>query len=261
MFHYVGGIATHIQFDGSPDAPAVLLVHSLGTGLHIWDAQARMLADRYRVIRYDLRGHGLTEAGADDIGIPDLAADALTLLDTLGVARAHVAGISIGGLIAQAMAAAAPPRIASLMLCDTALAIRPADRFRERAAIVRARGMAPIADETLARWVTPDFLGTAEAAGLRAMLLRTDPEGYARAALAIAADDRTAATKALRLPALVLVGDHDAATPPAASEAIYRAMPGSELVVIADAAHIPTVQQPEAVSAALARFLDAHPAG
>jgi 3-oxoadipate enol-lactonase len=257
MFTHIGGITMHIQLDGPPGERAVLLLHSLGTNLHIWDAQAHMLAGSFRVIRYDLRGHGLSETGSGKVGITDFAADALTLLDTLGVAHAHVAGVSIGGLIAQAMAEAAPLRVSSLMLCDTAIAIRPADRFRERAEIVRARGMAPIADETLARWVTPGFLGSAEAAGLRIMLLRTDPEGYAQAALAIGKDDRTSATKTLRMPTLVLVGEEDVATPPTAAEALRDAIPGARLVVIPGAAHIPTVQQPELVNAALHGFLAA----
>ncbi len=259
MFQHVCGMTMHVQFDGPPGEHAVLLLHSLGTNLHIWDAQARMLAGSHRVIRYDLRGHGLSETGPGKVRITDFAADALTLLDTLGIAHAHIAGVSIGGLIAQAIAEAAPLRVSSLMLCDTALAIRPADRFRERAEIVRARGMAPIAEETLARWVTPGFLASPEAVGLRTMLLRTDPEGYAQAALAIGKDDRTAATKALRMPTLVLVGDQDVATPPAAAEAIRDAIPGARLVVIPDAAHIPMAQQPELVNGALHGFLAAQP--
>ncbi|MFC7555200.1 alpha/beta fold hydrolase [Pseudoroseomonas wenyumeiae] len=137
----------------------------------------------------------------------------LALLDALGVQQAHVAGISIGGMVAQAMAALAPDRVRSLMLVDTALAIPPAGTWRDRAALVRAQGMAPLVEPVVARWVTAASLQSPAAQGLRAMLRRTDPEGYAGAAEAIAAADLTEATRGLRQPALVLVGDGDAATP------------------------------------------------
>jgi 3-oxoadipate enol-lactonase len=254
MFVRTGDIVAHVQVDGPPGAPAVLLIHSLGTTLHIWDAQAHMLAGAYRVVRYDLRGHGLTETTAAPYTIPGLAADAFALLDALGITQAHVAGVSIGGLIAQAMAAASPERVASLVLCDTALSVRPVPTWEERVATVRAQGLATIADGVLARWVTQGFQGSPTAAGLRTMLLRTDPEGYCGAGLAIAVDDRTEATARLRMPTLVLMGEHDIATPPAAAEAIRATIPGARLMTIADAAHIPTVEQPAAVNAALHEF-------
>ena len=186
----------HVQIDGPQSAPALLLLHSLGTDGRVWEPQAAALADSFRVIRPDLRGHGLSVATPGPGSIARLAQDALAVLDALGVGQAHVGGLSIGGMVAQQLAAAAPGRVASLVLCDTAMAIPPPAFWRERAAIVRARGMAAIADAVVGRWVTPASLGAAATEGLRMMLLRTDPEGYAAAAEAIAAADLTAATVA-----------------------------------------------------------------
>lgn len=259
MFLRAAGLTFHVQISGRDDAPPLLMLHSLGTSLHVWDEQAAALAARFRVIRPDLRGHGLTGVTPGPYSIEGMARDVLALLDALGIARAHVAGLSIGGMIAQALAALAPARVASLMLCDTAMAIPPAGLWHERAALVRARGMEAVLEPVLARWVTPDFLGSPEADGLRAMLRRTDPEGYAGAAEAIAADDRSPATATLRIPAVVLLGAADAATPLAAAEALRAAIPGARLAVIPASAHIPTVEQPELVSEALLRFLETLP--
>jgi 3-oxoadipate enol-lactonase/4-carboxymuconolactone decarboxylase len=255
MFVRAAGLTVHVQVEGPPGAPAVLLLHSLGTSLHVWDAQAAALSRSFRVIRPDMRGHGLTEVTSGPYAIEGLAADALAVLDELGVGRVHVAGLSIGGLIAQAVASLAPERVISLMLCDTAMVIPPPEGWHTRAAAVRAKGMGAIVDAVMARWVTPGFMETPAAIGLRAMLLRTDPEGYAGAAEAIAAEDRTAATHALRVPALVVVGDKDEATPPAFARALCDAISGARLVVLENAAHIPTIERPDAVSEALLGFL------
>lgn len=254
MFIRVGGMVTHVQVDGPEGAPVLVLLHSLGTSLHVWDAQARALSDTYRVVRPDLRGHGLSEVAPGPGSIEGFAQDVLALLDALGVGQAHVGGLSLGGMVAQAVAHRAPGRAASLILCDTALSIPPPAMWRDRAALVRADGMGALADAVMARWVTPGFMDAPAAVGLRAMLLRTPPEGYAAAAEAIADADLTERTRALDVPALVLVGEHDAATPPAAAEAL-RATLGGSLVVLPGAAHIPTVEVPDEVADAIRRFL------
>lgn len=254
-FVEIRGLATHLAVDGPPGAPVVLLMHSLGTNLHVWDAQAASLARGFRVVRFDLRGHGLTEVGAGPCTIDELAADALAVLDACGVAVAHVGGVSIGGMIAQAACARAPARVASLILCDTALAFPPPEIWRTRAATVRAEGVAAIAEATLARWVTPAYLASPGGRGLRAILLRTHPEGYAAAAEALAIADVSHTTRQLRVPALVLVGELDPSTPLASAEALRAAIPGAQLTVIPRAAHIPLVEAPEAVTTAIRAFL------
>lgn len=255
MFLRVHQTNLHVQIEGPQAAPALLLLHSLGTDGRVWEPQAAALADRFRVIRPDLRGHGLSAATPGPGSMAQFARDVLGVLDALGVGQAHVGGLSIGGMVAQQLAAMTPHRVASLVLCDTALAIPPPEFWRERAGIVRARGMAAIADAVVARWVTPAALGTAATEGLRTMLLRTDPEGYAAAAEAIAAADLSESTARLRLPALVLVGAEDLATPQAAAAALAAAIPGARLETIAGAAHIPTYEQDAAVTAAMYRFL------
>ncbi len=254
MFVRAGDLNVHVLAEGPQEAPALLLLHSLGTTLHIWDAQAAALSDRFRVVRPDLRGHGLSAVPRGPYSMEQMAQDAFALMDALGIARAHVAGLSIGGLIAQAMAQKAPERMQSLILCDTALAIPPPEMWHQRAATVRAQGMEVLVETVLARWVTAGFRTAPPALGLRAMLERTAPEGYAGAAEAIAGADFTASARSVHLPTLVVVGDSDESTPPSAAKALAEAYWG-KLEIIPHAAHIPTMEQPEAVSAALRRFL------
>jgi 3-oxoadipate enol-lactonase/4-carboxymuconolactone decarboxylase len=254
-FTDVRGVATHIAIEGPPGAPALLLLHSLGSSLRIWDLQAERLARSLRVVRFDLRGHGLSEVAAGRCTIEDLADDALAVLDACGIAAAHVAGVSIGGMIAQAIAARAPARTTSLILCDTALALPPPEMWRARAATVRTEGIAAVADAVLARWASPAFLASTPGRGLRTMLLRTHPEGYAAAAEALAVADLSRSTPQLRLPTLVLVGEHDPSTPVAAAEALRDAIPGAQLAVIPGAMHIPMVERPDDVSRAILDFL------
>ena len=257
-----GGLKVRVRQDGPKDAPAILLLHSIGTSLHVWDPVVPALAAAFRVIRPDMRGHGGTEVTKGPYSMAQLAADALAVLDALGVQTADVTGLSIGGLIAQALAHQAPGRVRSLILMDTAMAIPPASLWHERAATVRKQGMAAIADAVIVRWVTPDAPPHASAP-LREILLASPPEGYAGAAEAIAAADLTASTRALDVRTLVLVADGDQATPLASAEAIRDAIAGAKLEVIAGASHIPTAEQPAAVAGAMLRFLlpDAYSAG
>jgi 3-oxoadipate enol-lactonase/4-carboxymuconolactone decarboxylase len=249
MFVELDGLTAHVQSDGPPQGEAVLLLHSLGTNLHVWDPQAAALARAHRVIRPDLRGHGLTGAPTGDYSMERLARDGLDLLDALGVRRAHVCGVSIGGRIAMAMAALEPDRVASLILCDTALEFRPPEMWQQRMDAVAQGGMAAIADAVMERWVLDQSLPSSE--GLRRMLLRTDPAGYAGCAAALRDTRASDVAGRVRCPATVVVGDKDASTPPSAAKAVQDAIPGSEMVTIADAAHIPTFEREADVTGAL----------
>jgi 3-oxoadipate enol-lactonase len=255
MFVRVRDIDVHVQTAGVPGNPALLMLHSLGTGLHVWDAQAEALTQDFHVIRPDLRGHALTTVTEGPYSIAQLADDALGLLDILGVARAHIAGLSIGGMIAQSIAARAPERVLSLILCSTAMSLPPPQAWSSRATQVRREGIAAVSDGVMARWVTPDFLSSPAAQGLRTMLLRTPVEGYAAALEAVAAADLAADTRRLRLPAHVLVGDQDLATPVESASALTTAIEGASLEIIAGAAHICTVETPNVVTASIAGFL------
>src|SRR5262249_17219505 len=197
------GIATPLAIDGPPGAPAILLVHSLGSSLRIWDAQVEALARGFRVVRYDLRGHGLTEVGAGPCTIEDLADDALAVLDACGVAAGHVAGVSIGGMVGQGGAPRAPARGRSLSLVSDTQRVpgmaRPrAERGGQRAARARAEGVAAIADSVLARWVSPAYLASPAGRGLHNLLVRTPAHGYAALADALAVADLSRTTPQIR---------------------------------------------------------------
>jgi 3-oxoadipate enol-lactonase/4-carboxymuconolactone decarboxylase len=254
----VNGLAVRVREDGSPDAPVLLLLHSLGTSSEVWDPIVPALAAVFRVVRPDMRGHGGTPATQGPYTIAQLGRDALGVLEALGVAHASVVGLSIGGLVAQELAYLAPDLVTALVLMDTALKIPPANLWHERAALVRANGMGAVAEPVLARWTTPEAPAHASAP-LRKLLLATPPEGYAASAEAIAAADLTTQSAELAVPTLVLVGEGDQATPVSSAEALHKMIPGARLEVIPGAAHIPTAEQPAAVAGALLRFLRPDP--
>ena len=254
MFCQIGDIVIHATVEGPAQAPPVLLLHSLGTSLQMWDPQAAALARRYRVIRMDMRGHGLTEVTAGPYTMAMLARDALGLLDSLGIAQAHVGGVSIGGRIALQMAAMAPGRVVSLLPCDTALEFGGAANWQDRMDLVAAGGIKAVADATMGRWVLDHSLASSK--GLKRMLLGTDPAGWLGCAAALR--DCTAADVAgkIECPTTIIVGDRDQSTPLAAAETIRDAIPGSALVLVAEAAHIPNFEQEHAVTRAVLHHLD-----
>lgn len=254
MFLLAGGHVTHVRVDGPAAGTPLLLLHSLGTSIEVWDAQARALAGPFRVIRPDFRGHGLTAEADGPYGIDDLAVDVLAVLDALNIGAAHVAGLSLGGMVAQAMAHRAPDRVLSLLLVDTAMVIPPAQGWFDRAALVRAQGLGVIADAVMGRWVTPGFLNEPAAHGLRTMLMRTPPEAYALAAEAIGRADLTPHTSALQITTTVIVGALDEATPVASAQAMATALQAT-LTVLPSVAHIPTIEAPDAVTAAMRAHL------
>jgi len=255
MFIELNDFVAHVQTDGPAGGGAVLLLHSLGTNLHLWDPQAAALSRAgHRVIRPDLRGHGLSEAPAGPYTMQLLARDALGLLDHLGVGQAHVCGVSIGGRIAMELAVLAPDRIRSLALCDTALEFPPPEAWQQRMDAVAQGGMAAVADAVMERWVLDQSLPSSKA--LRRMLLRTDPAGYAGCAAALRDTRGADVLGRVTCPATVVVGDKDVSTPPAAAEAVRDAIPGSDLVTIADAAHIPMFEREAPVTRALLAHLE-----
>ena len=258
MFFQLGDIAVHAQVEGPAKGPPVLLLHSLGTTLQMWDPQAAALAKRHRVVRMDMRGHGLTEAPAGPYTMDRLARDALALLDSLGIQAAHVGGVSIGGRIALAMAALAPERVLSVMACDTALEFGPPEMWQQRMDAVAAGGLAAVADAVMERWVVDRSLASSR--GLRRMLLGTDPAGYAGCAAALRDCRAAEVVGRVACPTTVVVGERDLSTPPAAAAAIHAAIPGSKLVTIAEAAHIPNLEREAAFTAAIMAHMAARTA-
>jgi 3-oxoadipate enol-lactonase len=258
-FIKAGGLSVHYDLRGPDGAEVVMFSNSLGTNFHVWDPQAAALSHRYRVLRYDKRGHGLTETPTEEAyTIAQLAQDAAALLDALAIERIHFCGLSIGGMIGQKLAATAPGRVVSLTLCDTANRIGPPQLWNDRIAAIRAGGgVAAIAAGTLARWFTPGFLATHEEIGIgfAAMLARTPAAGYIGCSLAIRDEDLAAADALIRCPTLVVVGDQDFATPVASAQALAAAIRGARLEIVADAAHISPIEQPGRLTALLSDFL------
>lgn len=257
-FVRTGSFVTHYDFAGKSDAAVLVLGNSLGTNLHLWDAQLPALAARFRVLRYDMRGHGLTEApaGVDAYTIDELAGDVLTLADALKIERFHYCGLSIGGMVGQRLGARAPGRVRSLALCNTAMAVAAPQVYRDRADAVRKHGLESIGDAVLERWFTPGFLAANPdtARGMRTMLARNSVAGYAGCCLALATMDLTADTRRIACPTLIVAGAQDQATPPSAARAIAAAVKGANLVEIPDCAHISSIERPAELTTALTEF-------
>lgn len=245
---------------GPADAPVVVLGSSLGTDRHMWDAQLPALSDRFRVVRYELRGHGAsgTPAQPGRATLDDLGRDLLRLLDHLGVERAHHVGLSIGGMLALWAAQHDPARTASIaVLCSTAY-LPPAQAWLDRAVTVRGQGMGAIVDAVMARWFTPTFADEETRGSLRRTFLAVDPEGYAHCCEAIAGMDLRGGLAAVRGRALVVAGRDDAAIPPVptdgspawSSQETARALTSADVrfELLDDAAHIAAVQQDAAVT-------------
>src|SRR3954447_22760552 len=215
-FDRLGDIVVHHADSGPTEAPPLVLVNSLGTDLRVWDTLLPRLGGRFRCLRYDKRGHGLSDTAPGPYAMEELAADLARLLDARGARKAVVCGLSIGGMIAQALAAARPDLVRGLVLMDTAHKIGTPEMWDERMAAIRTGGIGGIADAILLRWFSPAFHQErpAELSGWRNMLTRTPVEGYLGCCAAIRDADLTAAARAVSVPTLCLVGEHDGSTPP-----------------------------------------------
>ena len=248
----LGGTVFHVCEDGPPGAPALLLLHSLGTTMEIWAPQLPALARQYRVVRMDLRGHGLSGVTAGDYSMASLAADAMAALDALGIAAAHVAGVSIGGRLCLELAATYPDRVLSIVPCDTGFVSGPPERWVTRMDGVRQGGMAAVQDVVMANWVIDPGLASSRA--LLRMLLRTDPVGYLGCSAAL----RDAVMPGpIGCPTTVVVGEADPSSPIEKSQEIHAAIPGSRLVVIPGASHIPNFEAAGPLTATMLQHLAA----
>lgn len=240
---------------GPEGAPVVVFSNSLGTTLEMWDAQVRALSSRYRCLRYDTRGHGRSPVAGGPFSVADLADDLAGLLNGLGVETAHVVGLSLGGITAQAFAVRHPRRLESLVLMATA-AFLPGN-WDERAEIVRASGMAALVDTVMPRWFTADTLALAPdlVRPVRERFLTIDPHGYAACCLAIRDMDLRQQIGAITAPTLVIAGEDDPATPLDKAEEILGLIPGAELTVVPEAAHLLNIEQQDVVNEILIGYL------
>lgn len=256
-FTIVNGITLHYKVDGPAETPSLVFLNSLGTDLRMWDQIIPRFADRFRLIRLDKRGHGLSDAPSGPYTLRDHTNDLAGLLDQLGVDTPILIGDSVGGMIALDYAITRPEKVKALVLCDTAAKIGTAEMWNERIDTLRAHGMAYLAPAILPRWFSPGFKESDPAAyqGYHNMLVRTPLEGYIATCQAIREADLRESVTTLHLPALVICGAADAATPPDLVRGLAEALPHARFEIIEGAGHLPSIEQPAALAEAIDHFL------
>jgi 3-oxoadipate enol-lactonase len=249
-FLKANGLVIHYRDQGRRDGAPLVFINSLGTDFRIWNEVAEILAPDFRIITYDKRGHGLSESGPDNNDIADYARDLVALMDGVGVGRATIVGLSIGGLIAQELYRQNPERVAALVLCDTAAKIGTDEVWDQRIAEVERGGIEALADAILQRWFTAHFRAarSTELAGMRAMLTRTPKQGYLAASGALKRADLRSYAGRIVAPTLCLVGDEDGSTPVALVKETAALIPGSRFEIIEGAGHLPNVEKPKMVA-------------
>ncbi|MEM7177421.1 MAG: 3-oxoadipate enol-lactonase [Pseudomonadota bacterium] len=258
-FAEINDTTIRYRVSGDLRGPAVIFSNSLGTDLTIWDDVVERLPAGYAMIGYDKRGHGLSAMPTAPITIQDHAADLIALADHLGLASFVICGVSVGGMIAQAVAARVPERVQGLVLCNTGAKIGPPQIWNDRIAAIEEHGLAPMADAVMQRWFTPPFhqASPARLAGYRAMLTRTPAAGYVATCCAIRDSDLTETTSEIDIPTLCIAGEGDLATPPALVRSLAALIRGATCHEIPACGHIPSVEQPEVCATLISRFLAA----
>jgi 3-oxoadipate enol-lactonase len=252
-------IQINYELSGRDDAPVVMLSHSLASSLVMWNPQLDVLESKFKVLRYDTRGHGDSDAPEGKYTLELLAADAVALMDALGIDAVHFVGLSMGGMIGQNLALDHGNRLKSLTLCDTA-AVMPDEAqpiWQQRIAAAREKGLQDQVDETLERWFTPEYLSqnSPRVELIRRQILATPVAGYIGCSEAIRDLDNLKRLSEINLPTLIMVGEEDPGTPVAASEAMQERIDGSELVVLPAARHLSNIEQSGAFNEALMGFL------
>jgi 3-oxoadipate enol-lactonase len=250
------GVRLHVQIDGPADAPPLMLSNSLGCTLAMWEPQMAAFTKHFRVIRYDRRGHGLSDVPPGPYSMALFGTDVLTILDSLGIARTHWCGLSMGGMVGQWLAAHAGDRFARVVLANTACHYADPTNWLNRIAAVRAGGLAAVADAVIGGWLTQPFRQREPetTARLKAMLLAAPVEGYLACCEALSTLDQRAILPRITSPTLIIAGAQDQATPVAAGELIRSLIPDARMTVL-DAAHISNVEQPDAFTDAVVTFL------
>ncbi|HEU5010960.1 MAG TPA: 3-oxoadipate enol-lactonase [Roseiflexaceae bacterium] len=250
------GARLAFRADGPDDAPPLVFINSLGTDMHMWGSQTSVLGQGFRVVRYDTRGHGQSDAPEGPYTIEQLGQDALALLDHLNIERAHVCGLSLGGMVALWLAATHSERVSRAVFANTAAQIGSAESWQARIDAVQAGGMAAVRGMVLARFLSPRFRKEhpAVTSSIGDMLEATDPTGYIGACAALRDTDLHPIVSAISAPSLIIAGTLDESTPPAQSDELHAAIAGSELIKL-PAGHLSNIEQPEQFSDHLLRFL------
>jgi 3-oxoadipate enol-lactonase len=249
-----------INYEIEGDGPVVTFSHSLACNLSMWDEQVRALKGRYRVLRFDTRGHGQSGAPAGAYTLEQLGDDLKGLLDGLGITATHFVGLSMGGMIGQVFALKHPAMVQSLVLCDTTsrYPAAAAPVWEDRIKAVGAKGMEPMVAPTLERWFTAPFRARRRDLMERVgtMIRSTPAPGYIGCCHAIPKINVTERLRDVRCPALVIVGEEDPGTPVEMARDIHAALPAAELAILSRASHLSNLEQPEEFNRVLGGFLD-----
>jgi 3-oxoadipate enol-lactonase len=253
------GISINYQIDGNEGAPWLVFSNSLATDLSMWDEQVAALKSSFRILRYDQRGHGGTEAPAGRYSFDVLVADVIGLLDGLKIERAHFAGISMGGVTALFLAQRYAKRFDRIIACDFGAASTPASaqQWAERMAVATEKGMEALVEPTVARWFPPEFVATKAPVldKVRGMIRRTPVAGFNGCAAALSDYDLKPGIAGISHPALLIVGTKDATL--AGVRQINAALKGSKLIELEGAGHLSNLEQPAAFTNAIREFLTA----
>lgn len=258
----VNDIDVAYQWDGLATGPVLVLSNSLMSNYTMWDDTVGALTDRYRVLRYDTRGHGRSGVTPGPYSIASLAEDLIALLDALNVKRAHVVGLSMGGMIAQYVGANHPERVLSLGLCNTASEMPPRSTWAARIESAQQGGIGALADGTIQRWFREGFTQRSpeKINMVRQMILATPLEGYIACASAVRDMAQTTMLLKIKAPTLVMTGRQDPACTVEQGTVLHRMIDGSKFEIIEDAAHLSNIEQPEVFNRNLRQFLDSVPA-
>ncbi|SOE16440.1 3-oxoadipate enol-lactonase [Hoeflea halophila] len=259
QFARLNGVVIHHQVIGAaPEKPTVVFANSLGTDYRIWrDVIVRMVGD-YSIIAYDKRGHGLSESGGTEITMDDHIDDLIALIEHYQAKNVILCGLSVGGMIAQGLAAKRPDLVRALILCDTGHKIGTAEMWDARISAINEMGIAGLSDAILERWFTKEYRSAdnAEFTGYRLMLERTPVEGYVGTCAAIRDTDFTDTSSKLVMPAICVVGTEDGSTPPALVGELARLIPGAMYQEIPGAAHLPCIEKPIELSETIKAFIE-----
>jgi len=253
------GININYQIDGPDGAPWLVFSNSLATSIAMWDEQAATLKNSYRVLRYDQRGHGGTDAPAGRYAFDTLLEDAVALLDALSIKKAHFAGLSMGGATALGLAERHPDRFERIIVCDSPCQSTPqsSQQWEERIAVAQTQGIAALVEPTVSRWFPPEILAKnpPQVDKVRAMIRATPVNGFIGCAAALADHDYAATVAAVKCPVLFLVGEKDAPAP--AMRKLHERLPGSRYVALPGAGHISNMDRPAEFNRAVSDFLGA----
>jgi 3-oxoadipate enol-lactonase len=253
------GIQMNYELTGKDDEAVVIFSHSLGCSLAMWDPQIDSLEPHFRILRYDTRGHGLSQASVGAYTLELLGQDAIALLDALDIDAVHWVGLSMGGMIGQYVALNHADRLRSLILCDTSAAIPEEAQplWQERIDAARDKGMEALIEAVMERWLSPSFIGgdSVMVAQIRKQFLATSVDGYVGCSEAIRKHNCLDQLANINIPTLIVVGEDDPGTPVAASKAMHERIPNSKLIVMPSARHLSNVEQPKLFNSALLDFL------